>query len=363
MAIRKREGRKSPWQVYWNNPFTGKRETANFMDEKEAKKYDSLVKHRLKFDRESFREPEKEDSVVTLEMAYISYLREKQCSREYLEYHMYAMRPVLEKFGDTPVSEMDREMVEQVLALYKGNTKRNTTLRHKVCVFRMVLLWCARNGLCSPIPFSLPKADYEKFVPPTPDELATMLHAAPPHIQRVILMGSQCGVRVGDCELFQLTWDDVDFERRVLRVHGSKKNKSAPWREVPLRQGMMAIMREWRARDMAEGVAFIIHYRGKPVTKIKSAWKHMLKAAGISRRIRPYDLRHAFATELIAAGTDIGTVAKLMGHSSPAMILNHYQYVMDRQKRAAVENLPEIPYVPKSMCPKEKGQRLHDVTP
>ena len=44
-----------------------------------------------------------------------------------------------------------------------------------------------------------------------------------------------------------------------------------------------------------------------------------------------------------------------MGHSSPAMILMHYQYVMDGQKRAAVEALPELAHVPKSMCPKEKA--------
>lgn len=55
---------------------------------------------------------------------------------------------------------------------------------------------------------------------------------------------------------------------------------------------------------------------------------------------------------MIAAGADVGTVAKLMGHSSPAMILNHYQYVMDSQKRAAIEGLPEIENVPNIMCPK-----------
>lgn len=44
-----------------------------------------------------------------------------------------------------------------------------------------------------------------------------------------------------------------------------------------------------------------------------------------------------------------------IGHSSPAMILMHYQYVMDGQKRTAVEALPELAHVPKSMCPKEKA--------
>jgi integrase len=49
-----------------------------------------------------------------------------------------------------------------------------------------------------------------------------------------------------------------------------------------------------------------------------------------------------FATEAIANGTDIGTVAKLMGHASPDMVLEHYQHVLTRQKKAAVESLPAL---------------------
>lgn len=57
MAITYRgEGRAKPWQVYWRNPFTNKKQVAHFATEEEAKKEDSLIKHRLRFDRESFRE-------------------------------------------------------------------------------------------------------------------------------------------------------------------------------------------------------------------------------------------------------------------------------------------------------------------
>ncbi len=64
-----------------------------------------------------------------------------------------------------------------------------------------------------------------------------------------------------------------------------------------------------------------IHYRRRN--------EEALRRAGVTRRIRPYDLHHALATEAIAADVDIGTVARLMGHSSPSMILMHYQHVMD----------------------------------
>ncbi len=56
----------------------------------------------------------------------------------------------------------------------------------------------------------------------------------------------------------------------------------------------------------------------------------------------PYSLRHKFATDLLAAGTDPGTVAKLMGHTSTDMIFAHYQHVMTKQKIQAIEALPVL---------------------
>ena len=58
--------------------------------------------------------------------------------------------------------------------------------------------------------------------------------------------------------------------------------------------------------------------------------------------ITPYCLRHLFATEALANGADIGTVSKLMGHASPEMVLKHYQHLLTKQKKAAVESLPGV---------------------
>ena len=198
----------------------------------------------------------------------------------------------------------------------------------------------------------LPPAHYEKFIPPTPEELHAILAHASPHIIRVIILGAQLGVRVGRSELLSLTWEDVDLERRVLRVHGAKKNLEAPWREVPIRESLLPVFQAWRDQDKQEGVDHLVSYNGRPLDRICRAWMNTLRRAGITRRIRPYDLRHAFGTEMVAAGVDVGTVASLMGHSNPTMLLTHYQYVMDKQKRAAVEALPSISNVPKLHVPK-----------
>lgn len=39
---------------------------------------------------------------------------------------------------------------------------------------------------------------------------------------------------------------------------------------------------------------------------------------------------------------DIGALAKIMGHSSTAMIHRHYQHVLDSQRRQVTDSLPKI---------------------
>lgn len=353
MAIRKRAGRAKPYQVYWNNPFTGKRESASFETRGEAEKEDSLIKHRLRFERESFAgEPTVEKVDFTLEAVVIAYIREKQFDKKGVCKILDAMRLPLSMFGGKALQAITTADLEAALEQHQAKGVKPVTVRGRMKVLRAVLRWASEKDYCQPLRFpKLPPAIYEKLVPPTASELEAIMAAASEHIRRVVVIGAQCGVRVGPCELFRLTWHDVDLDLGILRVHGSKKNLAAPWREVPIRESLLPLFRAWHEADAAAGVEYLIHYDGKPVTSIKGAWHAALQRAGITRRIRPYDLRHAFATELIAAGVDIGTVAKLMGHSGPAMLLTHYQYVMDKQKKAAVEALPQLARVPNSMCP------------
>jgi len=63
-----------------------------------------------------------------------------------------------------------------------------------------------------------------------------------------------------------------------------------------------------------------------------------LQAAGITRTVRIYDLRHGFATAL-EAGVEVRRVADLMGHSSVRTTMDVYQHVSDEQKRQAAERI------------------------
>ncbi len=347
MAIRYRKQYKT-WQVYWRNPFTGSQECKSFQTKAEAEKENSLVAYRLKYEPESFRKEEEKTEVDetsrTLEQVYIEYLTEKQFSKKHTGCHQVRMRYPLLAFGKKPVDEITQADLESVKTYYlTHSTNSLATIHDKLAALRTVMYYAARKGYRGPVTFpAIPGAHYKKFVPPTPEELSALFDVALPHIQRVIILGGYMGVRIGQCELFQLTWNDVDFRQCVLRIHGSKKNANAPWREVPIRENLIPIFEAWRAEDMATGAEYLVNYNGHAVRSIRKSWLSALKKAGITRHIRPYDLRHAFGTQLVAAGVDIGTVAHLMGHSNPTMLLTHYQYVMNSQKRNAVESLPNL---------------------
>ena len=86
---------------------------------------------------------------------------------------------------------------------------------------------------------------------------------------------------------------------------------------------------------------YLIHYHGRPIKSIQTAWEGTLKRAEIRRRLRPYDLRHLFVTSALEAGADVKAVAEVVG-SSPATIIKHYQHVARAVHHDTVAKIPEL---------------------
>ena len=53
-----------------------------------------------------------------------------------------------------------------------------------------------------------------------------------------------------------------------------------------------------------------------------------------------HSLCHSNASLLIANGTDVATVASLLGHSQSSTTLDIYTHAFDKNKKAASENAP-----------------------
>ena len=69
-------------------------------------------------------------------------------------------------------------------------------------------------------------------------------------------------------------------------------------------------------------------------------WRTTLAAAGLTG-VKLHDLRHFYASGLIASGCDVVTVQRALGHASATTTLNTYSHLWptaeDRTRRAAEE--------------------------
>ncbi|WP_212746923.1 tyrosine-type recombinase/integrase [Sinomonas gamaensis] len=58
-----------------------------------------------------------------------------------------------------------------------------------------------------------------------------------------------------------------------------------------------------------------------------SNWRTVRKAAALGDKYTLHDLRHFYASGLIADGCDVVTVQKALGHAKPSITLNVYAHL------------------------------------
>lgn len=154
------------------------------------------------------------------------------------------------------------------------------------------------------------------------------------HVKPLILLSINTGCRRG--ELFDLTWSNVDLDRRILTVTGATA-KSRRTRHIPLNREAMFVLQGWRAQaESADGLVFV-NDAGQRFDRVNFSWRHLLKDAGITA-FRWHDMRHHFASRLVMGGVDLNTVRELLGHSDYAMTLR-YAHLAPEHKLKAVEVL------------------------
>ena len=126
-----------------------------------------------------------------------------------------------------------------------------------------------------------------------------------------VLYGS--GLRIA--EAAHLKTRDIDAPRNVLWVRQGKGRKD---RQTLLPAKLLELLRQyWRAERPSEWL-FPAKDRTRPIDPkvIYHACRDAARAASISKPAHPHSLRHAFATHLLEAGTNLRTIQILLGHAN-----------------------------------------------
>ena len=131
-----------------------------------------------------------------------------------------------------------------------------------------------------------------------------------------------------------LTWNQVDLGRGIIRVEQTKSGKK---RLIPVNKDVYAVLVRIKGETQAGKYVFPNPKTEQPYTEVKKSFKAACKRAGISD-LRFHDLRHTFATRLIGLGVDLITVRDLLGHFS-VRVTQRYTHSNQNQKEDAVRKL------------------------
>jgi integrase/recombinase XerC len=128
------------------------------------------------------------------------------------------------------------------------------------------------------------------------------------------------GIRVS--ELTGLDLDDLDLDRRVVRVFG----KGSKERVVPFGRPAGLAVSAWLSghrsvlADPSAGAALFVGARGARVDPriVRSVVHGWVGSVPGAPDIGPHGLRHSAATHLLEGGADLRSVQELLGHASLA---------------------------------------------
>lgn len=189
---------------------------------------------------------------------------------------------------------------------------------------------------------------------PTSAEVRRLLDAADDTTEVMIALAAFAGLRVSEVRAVQL--GDVQFLRRTLQIrrqaqhqrgtgleiippkHGSERDVFLPDQLVKMLSAHVV------ARSIAGAETWLFKaVRGDgPVHEgTFERWWTKARAEAKVSDIKFHDLRHYFASGLIAAGCDVVTVQRACGHSTPSITLNVYSHLWptaeDRTRKAAAD--------------------------
>jgi integrase/recombinase XerD len=260
----------------------------------------------------------------------------------------------LEATGVTEIEAVDLGVVSAwIREISKAGLGPRSTARHLSSV-RGMCKFLIREGVLRADPTEL--AARPRFGRKLPralgeQEMLELIEAPSPDTLRglrdraMLSLMYAAGLRVS--ELVSLTLGDVDRARGIVSALGKgKKRRLVPLGEVALEHLTHYLdAREAEQAGKAERVGTKVRKvapilfpspRGGKLTR-QAFWKivgRTARGAGIRGHVHPHQLRHSFATHLLAGGADLRSVQTLLGHANIATTEIYTHVSQDRVRQA-----------------------------
>ncbi len=170
-------------------------------------------------------------------------------------------------------------------------------------------------------------------------EVRALIEAAASLRDRALLTTTY-GAGLRASEVIRLKVSDIDGKRMCLRIAQGKRRKD---RYGLLSECMQGELRAYWRAYRPETWLFPGARPEQPITRVTAHRVfHAAKAkAGISKDGGLHSLRHAFATHLLEAGSDLHSIQRLLGHGSIRSTLRYF-HLSDRRLMATASPLDDL---------------------
>lgn len=255
----------------------------------------------------------------------------------------------LHRSGHADVGALDLRLLRSWLAKQQSFGLSRTTLARRATAARVFTSWLERSGRTPTDPgATLASPKQHKKLPAVlrADEAAELVDRAravaddgtPVGLRdaAVLELLYATGVRVG--ELVGLDVDDVDHDRRVVRVLGKGRKERA----VPYGAPAASALDLWLVRGRpallveGSGPALFLGARGRRVDQrvVRDMVHRRIAEVPGAPDLGPHGLRHTAATHLLEGGADLRSVQELLGHASLATTQLYTHVTSDRLRSA-----------------------------
>lgn len=202
---------------------------------------------------------------------------------------------------------------------------------------------------------ALPKRNDIDVVPLSVEQVEALAEAMPDRHRALIVFAAGMGLRQGEC--FGLTVDRVDFlhrqvrvDRQLVSVNGSAPDFGPPksaagFRTVPMPDVVSTALADHLARFRSGQAGLVFTNRvGDPLRRSNfgDMWRRVAALANLPMGATFHDLRHFYASLLIAQGCSVKTVQRRLGHQSATETLDTYGHLWpdsDDETREAVDHV------------------------
>ena len=255
------------------------------------------------------------------------------------------VRHIVDAFGPRTLASVRPSDVKSWVAKLKSEGFADSTVYAIHARMSQVFADAVHDGLIARSPASRrtsPRQGTQRPYVATTAQVWALHDAMPEGLRPAILLGAFAGLRLR--EIVALRVEDVDFMRGVISPavqHPGEPLKTDYSRTpIPIPVELALELNRMPAKFGSETVVVNPWGRAASPTMLDTAFREARGTVeGLPEGFRLHDLRHYFASLLIAAGLDVKTVQARLRHGSAKTTLDTYAHLWpdrDESSRAAV---------------------------